>query len=91
MQRTFSRLRTGFLLLFALFTGAVVAHQLYVVQPERRCTEGGGWWDSDQRVCATPIDISRITRRPRGEPRPAPGQAPAATPPASPPAATARP
>lgn len=85
MQRTFARLRTFFLLIFLLASSAVAAHQIYVVRPERQCTRAGGWWDRDERVCATPIDITQVTRRPRGAPRPEP------TPPASPPAATARP
>ena len=87
MTRTFSRLRTGFLALFMLGVPAVTAHHFYVVRPARLCQAGGGWWDRFERVCATPIDITRVTRRARGEPRPTP----AATPPASPPAATARP
>ena len=88
MQRTFSRLRTGFLVVFLLMTSAVAAHQFYVVRPERQCIQNGGWWDREERVCATPIDITRVTRRARGEPRRTPAPA---TPPASPPDATARP
>lgn len=83
MQRTYTRLRTGFLVLFLLGTTAVAYHQVFVVGPARRCERGGGWWDSKERVCATPIDITRLTGRRRGEPRPA-------TPPASPPDATER-
>ena len=86
MQRTFARLRTGFLLAFLLLTAAVAAYQIYVVRPERQCMKGGGWWDRGERVCATPIDITRVTRRAKGEPRPTPSR-----PPASPPAATTRP
>jgi len=89
MQRTYARLRTGFLVLFLLLTSAVAAYQIYVVRPAQRCERGGGWWDPGERICATPLDITRVTRRARGEPRAAPEAA--LTPPASPPAATARP
>ncbi len=92
MQRTFARLRTGFLVLFLLASTAVAAHQIYVVRPERQCIERGGWWDRYERVCATPVDITRLTGRKRGEPRRSPPATAAspATSPASPPDATAR-
>jgi hypothetical protein len=52
-----------------------------VVKPRQDCERKGAWWDPEERVCATPIDIRMFTGRDRGEPRPA--QPPAAAQPAS--------
>ncbi len=70
MQRTSSRLRTGFLVLFLLGAAAVAAQQVSVVRAERRCIEVGGWWSRDERTC-TETEYTGAVRRPGGATRPA--------------------
>lgn len=83
MKNIFARLRTLFLVLFAVAAAGSAYYQIWIVKPRRDCERKGGWWDGDERVCGTPIDISRVTGRPnRSRPSTSPG---------SPPAATARP
>jgi hypothetical protein len=66
---TMKRLSVIFLAAFAVLVGAVFAWQALVVAPGDRCEAGGGWWDADSGVCATPISIAEITRRPAGQSR----------------------
>ena len=77
MQRTLFRLKILFLVLFLIGTAGSIAYHLMWVLPSRACAERGGWWAPRSRVCATPIDITEITGRPRGAP-PAAKPAPAA-------------
>ena len=64
MNATFAWLKYGFLGLFLVIATGFAWHQMYVVKPGRDCERKGGWWDPDQKVCGTPIDISQITGRP---------------------------
>ncbi len=69
MTKTFSRLKYGFFTLFLLGSAASAYYSIFVVKPRQDCERKGGWWDADEKVCATPIDISMFTGRKRGEPR----------------------
>ena len=66
---TMKRLSVIFLATFAVLVGGVFAYQTLVVAPEERCEEGGGWWDREGEVCARPISIAEITKRPVGQSR----------------------
>ena len=79
MQRTLFRLKILFLILFLIGAAGSVAYHLMWVLPSRECAARGGWWAPRSRVCATPIDITHITGRPRGSP-PAAQPEPAAQP-----------
>jgi hypothetical protein len=79
MPFNFTRLKYAFLGLFLLGSAWSAYHQLYVIRPLKECERKGGWWDPDERVCGTPIDISMFTGRKRGEPRRAETAPPAAS------------
>lgn len=64
MTRTFTRLRYIFLGLFLIGAAGSGYYQIRIVKPRQDCERAGGWWDGDERICATPVDISRITGRP---------------------------
>ena len=85
MTKTFSRMKYGFFAMFLLGSAASAYHAIFVVKPRQDCEAKGAWWDPEERVCATPIDIRMFTGRERGEPRrPEPEAAPqAASQPAS--------
>lgn len=67
MTRTFVRLKYIFLGLFLFAATGAAAYQILIVKPARACESRGGWWDADERICATPIDISTLTGRPNRE------------------------
>ena len=66
---TMKRLSVLFLATFAVLVGGVFAWQALVVAPGERCEADGGWWDPDTSICARPISIAEITRRPVGQTR----------------------
>ncbi|HYC68587.1 hypothetical protein [Brevundimonas sp.] len=66
---TMKRLSVLFLASFAVLVAGVFVYQALVVAPGDRCERGGGWWDGASGVCATPISIAEITRRPTGQSR----------------------
>ena len=66
---TMKRLSVLFLAIFAVLVGGVFAWQALVVAPGDRCEAGGGWWDPETGVCAMPISIAEITKRPIGQSR----------------------
>ncbi|RZJ02856.1 MAG: hypothetical protein EON89_13780 [Brevundimonas sp.] len=63
---TMKRLSVLFLSIFAVLVGVTLIYQNLVVAPGERCEEGGKWWDSESRICAQPISIAEITKRPIG-------------------------
>ena len=75
MNRTIDRTKLLFLGLFVVVTAAAWAYQLWVIAPRQECEAGGGWWDAEGRVCATPIYLPKLTGRPI-KPKP-PAAAPA--------------
>lgn len=69
MTKTFARLKYGFFALFLLGSSAMAYHAIWIVKPRQDCERKGAWWDPEERICATPIDLSLFTGRPL-EPRP---------------------
>ena len=63
---TMKRLSVLFLSIFAVLVGVTLVYQNLVVAPGERCEEGGKWWDADSRICAQPVSIAEITKRPIG-------------------------
>ena len=70
MTKTISRLKYGFFALFLFGSAASAYHAIYVVKPRQDCQRKGGWWDRFEKVCATPVDITQFTGRPKA-PQPA--------------------
>ncbi|CAN7305699.1 hypothetical protein [Brevundimonas sp. LjRoot202] len=66
---TMKRLSLLFLATFAVLVGGVFAYQALVVAPGERCEAGGRWWDPGSGICAQPISIAEITKRPIGQSR----------------------
>jgi hypothetical protein len=66
---TMKRLSVIFLATFAVLLGGMFAWRALVIAPEDRCEQGGGWWDRETEICATPISIAEITGRPIGQSR----------------------
>jgi hypothetical protein len=68
-MRNYAWLRTLFLTLLAFSAAGFAAYQWIVVRPEKRCEARAGWYDSETRICATPLLISDITGRPLNQKR----------------------
>jgi len=69
MDRTFGRLRTVFLALFAIGVAAIAVYHFVWEVPEERCVERRGWWDPATRICARPVFLADLTGRPAGDKR----------------------
>ncbi len=80
MNRTIDRVKVLFLGLFLIGSLGMFGYQFYVVWPAQNCEADGGWWDSRDHLCASPMPIWRITGRMPATVAGAPG------PPKSPPA-----
>lgn len=63
---SFRRLSIIFAGVFALALLGVFALQRFWVDPEIACTRMGHWYDMETRICAQPIYIPDITKRPEG-------------------------
>ncbi|ATQ44324.1 hypothetical protein [Caulobacter mirabilis] len=66
MNRTIDRLKIVFLIIFAVACAALWAYQLLYVLPAKNCEAQKMWWDAGRRICAQPLYIPDITRRPAG-------------------------
>ena len=66
---TMKRLSVLFLATFAVLVGGVFAWQALVVAPGERCEASGRGWDAGSGICAQPISIAEITKRPIGQSR----------------------
>ncbi len=75
MKGAIDRTKLLFLAMFVAVSAAAWGYQLWVIQPRQECEAGGGWWDAEGRVCATPIYLPKLTGRPI-KPKP-PAAAPA--------------
>jgi hypothetical protein len=64
MNPTIERVKLLFVGLFAVIVVGILVWQVGWIWPEQRCEKAHKWWDSGQRVCATPVLISDITGRP---------------------------
>jgi hypothetical protein len=77
MNPTVNRVMWLYLAAFFLLTAGVFVYQVVWAWPGQRCVAAHKWWDPYERVCATPIDLPRITGRPnRGPPAIGPGAKP---------------
>jgi hypothetical protein len=63
MNPNVERLKLIFVGLFSLAVVGIVVWQIGWIVPQHRCEQAHKWWDSGQRVCATPVLISDITGR----------------------------
>ena len=75
MPTTIDRLKVIFLVIFAVACVITWTYHFLYVWPRHQCEDKGDWWDAQDRVCATPMPIWRITGR-----APAPGAPGAGTP-----------
>lgn len=70
MNRTFNRLRLGFLALFAIACVAVFAYQFLWAWPKKACEDKGAAWAPRWRACARIVHLPDITRRAPTRPAP---------------------
>ena len=64
MNPNIERLKLIFIGLFVVAAISVGVWQVWWVMPAQKCEkEQRKWWDSGERVCATPVLISDITGR----------------------------
>jgi hypothetical protein len=66
MNRVINRAMIIFLGIFVLASVGALALQWGWINPSRRCEAEKAWWDPETRVCAQPVYIPDITRRPAG-------------------------
>jgi hypothetical protein len=78
MNKTIPRVMLGFVAVFVVGVAGLLVWQALWLTPAKACEQKGAWWDPETRVCATPISLDKITRRPFGSPK---LPAPAANPP----------
>ncbi len=79
MGTILNRVMWGFLAAFFVAVAAIGVYQVVWAWPAERCLKAHKWWDPDQRVCATPIDLQVFTHRPNPTPTP-PNTGPGARP-----------
>ncbi|MBN9480920.1 MAG: hypothetical protein J0I52_11830 [Bordetella sp.] len=63
---TIRRLSIIFFTLFAVTLAGVFVLQRFWVDPGERCSAKGYWYDLETRICAQPIYVPDITKRPEG-------------------------
>ena len=63
MNPNIERLKLIFIALFVVAAIGVGVWQVGWDMPRRKCEAVHKWWDSGERVCATPVLISDITGR----------------------------
>jgi hypothetical protein len=68
MTDTINKVMWGFVAAFFAGVIAVYIWQAVWIWPEKRCLAAHKWWDSGQRVCATPIELRTLTGRPNVAP-----------------------
>jgi hypothetical protein len=61
MSQIFSRVQLAYLALFLCASAMLFGYAAVEVWPAEQCGSQGGWWDAQDRVCATPIPIERLT------------------------------
>ena len=68
MNPNIERLKLIFIAVFVVAVVGVVTWQVGWIMPMKKCeVEKHGWWDPDQRICARPVVITDITRRPAAD------------------------
>jgi hypothetical protein len=71
MPTTIDRLKLIFILVFVVACAITWTYHFVYIWPRNQCEDKGAWWDAQDRVCATPMPIWRITGRlpPAGAPK----------------------
>ena len=67
MNPNIERIKLIFIGVFALLVATVIVYQVGWAMPRKKCEDAHRWWDSGQRVCAMPVLITTITRRPAAD------------------------
>lgn len=67
MNPNIERLKLIFIAVFVVTVIGVGVWQVGWIMPQKKCEAAHKWWDSGQRVCATPVLITSITRRPAAD------------------------
>ena len=57
MSQIFSRVQLAYLALFLCASAMLFGYAAVEVWPAQKCGSDGGWWDPQDRVCATPIPL----------------------------------
>jgi hypothetical protein len=63
MNPNIERLKLIFIGIFVVMVIGVIVWQVGWIMPAKKCEGAHKWWDSGERVCATPVLISDITGR----------------------------
>ena len=63
---TIRRLSFIFFSLFAVTLAGLFVLQRFWVDPGERCAAKGYWYDIETRICAQPVYVPDITKRPEG-------------------------
>ena len=65
MNANIERLKLIFISAFVLAVIGVGVWQVGWIIPARKCAvDQKGWWDSQKRICARPVLVTTLTRRP---------------------------
>ena len=67
MNPNIERLKLIFIAVFALAVVGVMIWQIGWIIPQKNCEKAHRWWDPGERVCAMPVLITTITRRPAAD------------------------
>ena len=67
MNPNIERLKLIFIAAFFVAVVGVGIWQVGWIMPQKKCEQAHRWWDSGERVCAMPVLITSITRRPAAD------------------------
>ena len=67
MNPNIERLKVIFIAAFLVAVVGVGIWQVGWIMPRKQCEQAHRWWDSGERVCAMPVLITSITRRPAAD------------------------
>ena len=67
MNPNIERLKLIFIAAFLVAVVIVGVWQVGWIIPQKRCEAAHRWWDPGERVCAMPVLITTITRRPAAD------------------------
>ena len=68
MNPNIERLKLIFIGAFVIAIVGVAVWQVGWIIPSRKCeVENRGWWDPGQRICARPVLVTTLTRRPAAD------------------------
>ncbi len=67
MNPNIERLKVIFIAAFLVAVVGVGIWQVGWIMPRKQCEQAHRWWDPGERVCAMPVLITSITRRPAAD------------------------